>query len=1124
MMSPSGSSRTSARQEKLPMIFRVPIYIAADKGGSFTARPLFFDRPERSDANLNRLVSKLARDVTKAIDEAGKADRHDDCARWSFSPALTQHRLDLQIDLRRRTAKAKYLFVTFRHLGKRLAFTPAVPGLWFEVGRNADLKTRARDVLTDYWRTRERDDEDAQPEATSLAGKAWVQTLELSPHPAVLKPKQPKFKFLSLGDDSPTDGGTELHRVGRCLDWLYPDELDRAHLRDAEVRELADLLAAGDRRPVLLVGPRQAGKTTIVHEVVYRRVAARQSPFVNRDCVWLLSPQRLISGMSYVGQWEARLLAILKHARKKHHVLYFDDLVGLFVAGISAVSTLSAAQVLKPYLERRDVRAVGEITPEGLRVLQERDRSFADLFHILPVREPPDADNLRILIGVQRRLEGKHRCGFDLDVLPTVIDLQRRYDRTAAFPGKAARMLTRLAVKAETNPLADGEPATDKPDPFAPTSVVTRDRVLQEFQAQSGLSLAFVDRRARLDRADILAALSAQVIGQAEAVEAAADVIAVAKARLNDPDRPLAAFLFLGPTGVGKTETAKAVARYLFGDADRLLRFDMNEYVNPGSAARLVGTFQQPEGLLTAAVRRQPFAVVLFDEIEKADPEVSDLLLQVLGEGRLTDALGRTADLTNALVILTSNLGVREAEAQIGFRDGASAAASYTNAAERFFRPEFFNRLDRVIPFGRLSRDHMRKIAERLVNDVLHREGFRQRRCVLDVTPAALDRVIDAGYDPALGARAMKRAVERQLTQPAAARLAELPVDRVTIVNVYALGEGNESLSGRPNGLPNDLAVDVRALEFAAPLLARADADLPPLHRLEQIDAELGRMEDDLAALRPTGPVSARRVTPEHERYFVLRHAADALGDDLDRLFDQYEGDRLARLESRQPDALGRRSRYRAIKLRSITNYDRPTVPPGRSILAAQTMEEALRELAGTAEPEPGDADLLDLERRLALLRLMAAAPPDERPTYLWVRGHPTGAPCPAADQLAALYRTGWADGLEVEVEEVRGATGLAASDQLLLVRGIHARPLARTEAGTHLFCPAHGNVAPVRVEVIDRWPFVPDDPFAFGPVLRTYVGGGSTIDLRTGLVAPTAVAAEALRTFTLARLAAGTR
>src|SRR5207237_8287959 len=153
-----------------------------------------------------------------------------------------------------------------------------------------------------------------------------------------------------------------------------------------------------------------AGKTTVLHEVVYRRVAERKSPFVNRQCVWLVSPQRLISGMSYVGQWEARLLAILRHARKRDHVLYFDDLVGLFLAGISASSTLSAAQVMKPYLERRDVRVVGEITPEALRVLQERDRSFADLFHILPVREQSDADNLRILIAVQRRLKGKYLC------------------------------------------------------------------------------------------------------------------------------------------------------------------------------------------------------------------------------------------------------------------------------------------------------------------------------------------------------------------------------------------------------------------------------------------------------------------------------------------------------------------------------------------------------------------------------------------------------------------------------------------------------------------------------------------------------------------------------------------
>jgi ATP-dependent Clp protease ATP-binding subunit ClpA len=938
----------------------------------------------------------------------------------------------------------------------------------------------------------------------ALGGKAWLQSLELSVYPPIKKPTAPKFKFLSLGDDSPVDGAAELQRVGRCLDWLYPDELERAVLRDAEVKELFELLAAHDRRPILLVGQRQAGKTTVLHEVVYRRVADKRSPFINRGCVWLVSPQRLISGMSYVGQWEARLLAILKHAKKRQHVLYFDDLVGLFLAGISASSTLSAAQVMKPYLERRDFRVVGEITPEALRVMQERDRSFADLFHILPIREPGDADMLRVLIGVQRRLEAKHRCGFDLDALPAVIDLERRYERTAAFPGKAARRLTRLAVKADADRRAE-LPGDEKRDPFGPLSLVTRDGALKDFQAQSGLSLAFLDRRARLDRGEILSALKSQVIGQDEAIEAAADVIAIAKARLNDPERPLAAFLFLGPTGVGKTETAKAVARYLFADADRLLRFDMNEYVNEGSAARLVGTFTQPEGLLTAAIRRQPFAVVLLDEIEKADPEVFDLLLQVLGEGRLTDALGRTADFTNAIVILTSNLGVREAEAQIGFREGGAAAAhSYTKAAEKFFRPEFFNRLDRVIPFRRLSREHTRRIAERLVNDVLEREGFRQRKCVLNVTPAALERVIDAGFDPTLGARAMKRAVEQQLTQPAAARLAALPVDRFTIVNVFATDT-------------SDLQVDIRAVDMLSRLPPRPAPELDPLDRLEQLDAILGRIEDDFAHLRPSGSITSGRVTSEQERYFALRELADSLGEELDKLFDRYTDDRLSRLESRQPEAIGRRSRYRAIKVHSLS-LDWNEQQPSRSLLSAQSMEEALRELAETAEPVPGDEDLVDLERRLSLLHLMATASPDDHPTYVWIRGHPTGSPCPSADSLANLYLSNWSTGLGIEIESVRSPVCLLRSDRLLHVRGFHARPLALIEAGTHLFCPAHGNVAPVRVDIIDRWPFAPVDPFAFGPMLRTYAEDGSIIDWRTGLVASKDDEA-ALRTFTLAAL-----
>jgi len=204
------------------------------------------------------------------------------------------------------------------------------------------------------------------------------------------------------------------------------------------------------------------------------------------------------------------------------------------------------------------------------------------------------------------------------------------------------------------------------------------------------------------------------------ALRALADVVAIAKARLNDPGRPLGTFCFLGPTGVGKTAAAKALARYLYGGDARLLRFDMNEYLDPASPARLIGTFARPEGLLTAAVRRQPYCVLLLDEIEKAHPAVFDLLLQVLGEGRLTDALGRTADFTSAVVIMTSNLGARAASAAaFGLRPvGASRNETYLDAARAFFRPEFFNRIDRVVPFDPLDRAQVAAIADRLIADL----------------------------------------------------------------------------------------------------------------------------------------------------------------------------------------------------------------------------------------------------------------------------------------------------------------------------------------------------------------------------------------------------------------------
>jgi ATP-dependent Clp protease ATP-binding subunit ClpA len=391
---------------------------------------------------------------------------------------------------------------------------------------------------------------------------------------------------------------------------------------------------------------------------------------------------------------------------------------------------------MRPWLEKRRVRVIAEITPGSWRVLREKDRAFAELFQVIPVNEPPEHETLRILINVARQLEEAHRCNFSLDVVPAAYELQRRYGGDAAFPGKAARFLKRLAVR-----FAGGE--------------VNHWQVLNEFHQQSGLQIALLDKAMLMERSAIIGILRQSLAGQDHALNAFADVLLTLKARLNDPHRPLAVLLLLGPTGVGKTQAARALATYLFGSSERLLRFDMNEYVEAGSALRLTGSPRDPEGLLTSAVRRQPFSVVLFDEIEKGAPEVFDLLLGALDEGRLTDSLGRVTDFTQTVILLTSNLGAREARARLGFgafEDG-SEEAIYISAAEKFFRPEFFNRLDRVIPFRSLDRAELEKITRQLINNLLARDGLQRRDGLLNVTPEALKRLAELGHHPQLGAR-----------------------------------------------------------------------------------------------------------------------------------------------------------------------------------------------------------------------------------------------------------------------------------------------------------------------------------------------------------------------------------
>lgn len=1110
------------------MNFTIPIYIEErrEKRRSFplySVRPLFFEKPVRRGEKLQRALTRLAGDLRAVILGEARSWRQDNLASWSDCPNFEEHDVQLSIRLRRAAAKTRFLLISINALDRRIVFTPSVPDFWFEVRRGQDLNERAEEALTHYFREREKNTEaPVRPEKVGHTGTARVSFMELSVATEKAKPQVDRPSLALLGGEEQVSGAEEFENIGRSLNAMFPDELDRAALREHEVGELTRLLQSPDRRPILLLGPRKAGKTAVLHEAVYRRTEAGGKKFGAGRQVWLISPQRLISGMTHVGQWERRLLAILKEADERDHVLYFDDLLGLYVAGLSSSSDLNAAQVMKPHLDQRKFRLLAEMEPEAFRKLQEKDRSFADLFHVIPIRETNDRDTRRILISTQRQLEERHRCRFNLDVIPAIFELQRRYAGDQAFPGKAAGFLNQLAAKHRERD-------------------IDRDTALSAFQEKSGLPRSFLDSQQKLSREDIRNTLATRIIGQPSPLDALADVISTAKARLNDPTRPLSSLLFLGPTGVGKTQCAKAAAEYLFGHASRLVRFDMNEYIDGYSVARLVGTFHEPEGLLTSAVRRQPFCVLLFDEIEKAHPAVFDVLLAALGEGRLTDALGRTANFTNCIVILTSNLGVRESRSKLGFgADNADASKVFTEAAEKFFRPEFFNRLDRVVPFGVLSREHIEKISRELIADVFERDGLRQRKCVLQIHDDAMALLVEQGCQPQLGARALKRVVEKQIAQPLAVRIAALAPGAPMLASLFPRG--------------NEIAVKIEPL-VNAPKNRRPTFLAHPEVAAETVAAMTSaqrRIEARIGELEPAGTVPLDDVSAEQRIYFALREQFKRVDGMVRRRSSSLRSSGAPRMADNPNRPRLRPSRRPGVDYASGTAY--------KQLAAADHMQATLDELATDEDALEKTGDLEEVAGELALLDLMAATAgcservalafkvSQRRPSFqmaqIFVDHHEL------LDQL-------W--GIEPVIQGAKGPEELrdymsycmdVIRDRdampLLEISGAYAAAIGRAIEGTHLILQRDGNLTPVQVFAInlegeadarDAWKErleeqrswmaalargeagPDDDPLAIAPVVRRYEENGPTLDLRTGCVTREWPTAQDLRTFLLEQL-----
>lgn len=1018
-------------------------------------RPLFFAQPVEQAESLQRALNKLANALRGQIETLGAEARHDGVAAVCFAPTIDGKTIDFRLNLGAENFDCRYFFVRFAAFGKRLAFSPNVPEMWFELERGEDLTIRAAEVFDDYFRKLERRDGrgSQNPESFNSAGKTWLTSVDFDVFlPQKFEQKEENF-FAFLGVQTVANGADELRKTGRNLDSLYPNDLERTAGREKEIEKLTELLDSADQRPILIVGKNKTGKTALVHEYVFRSVEKRKSPRSSERNTWLLAPQRLIAGMMYVGQWEERLLAILKEAKERQHLLYFEDLLGLFFAGQSRDSDLSMAQVVKPYIERRDIRILGEITPEAFRVLQERDRSFADLFQILRVAETTDDETLKIILNVRRSLEQKHECRFALDSLPVALDLQRRYNREAAFPGKAAAFLKQLAVKFQKKE-------------------VRRDDVLSEFEAKSGMSVAFLDDKTKLDRREIIEKIQTGVIGQTAAIEAAADVISIAKARLNDRSRPLASLLFLGATGVGKTEAAKQIAKYLYGDEDKLLRFDMNEFVSPFDVMRLVGTFDQPEGLLTGAIRRQPFAVILLDEIEKANADVFNLLLQVMGDGRLTDALGRTADFTNAILILTSNLGSREANVKLGFRQTKeSDAGVFRQAAEKFFRPEFFNRFDRVIAFERLSRTEVEQIAEIQMQKVFSRDGLVRRNCKLNIEPAAMRLIVDEGYHPQLGARALKRAIEKYLIQPIAAQISALPPDAPMIIHVSAKDK--------------KIAASVEEIKPAA-----TEKSIWLTHDFTDTNAELDliadaldRIEDKIEFLKPRGEIIPN--DKRQARYFLVYDQLKKVERMIERAEKWHDRDST---ENQKPKVKNQKTTRRLVSLRE-SGID------FRKLLGASNLAFSLKESAAENRTfgERIEDYVQDIWRETALLETLASDIENlenlENEQCVVAVNDSSSISALFTDELLQIYEQFFSKELNLKVLELKTRYRGDKVSRLIL-EGTNARRLCAAEAGTHLVISPNAGFVPLEISV--------NGEPAISGIIRIYEG--RTGDLRHAL------------------------
>ena len=653
-----------------------------------------------------------------------------------------------------------------------------------------------------------------------------------------------------------------LKAFGRDLTKLAKEGgLDPVIGRESEIERVIQILCRRTKNNPVLIGEAGVGKTAIVEGLAQEIVTGNVPELLRDKRVITLDLALMVAGTKYRGQFEERIKAVMDEIRKVKNVILFIDELHTIVGAGSAEGAMDASNIIKPALSRSELQCVGATTLNEFRKYIEKDSALERRFQQVKVEEPSVEDAILILKGLRDKYEAHHKAQYTPEAIEASVKLTARYLTARYLPDKAIDVLDEAGARARIGTMTR-PPAIKQAE--LKIEEINREKVAaisaQDFEKAAALrddekqAKKFLEETLKswrasseekvvvVDDQDIMAVVSkwtgvplqrmeqketekllkmedelkSRVIGQNEAVIAISKALRRSRADLKDPKRPIGSFLFLGPTGVGKTYLARNLAEFMFGDAEALIQIDMSEYMEKFTASRLIGSppgyvGYEEGGQLSEAVRRRPYSVVLFDEVEKAHPDVMNLLLQILEDGTVTDSLGRKIDFRNTIIIMTSNVGASTIKRQTSLGFGAMNAEEsdfegmkekILEESKRFFKPEFLNRLDDLVVFHMLEKVDLNLIVDLEVSKLVKR--LKEKEIVMTLSAEARDLLAEKGFDPAYGARPMRRAVERFLEDPLAEALLRGTVKTGDIVQVVR-NEGSEELvfeSSRPVGEP----------------------------------------------------------------------------------------------------------------------------------------------------------------------------------------------------------------------------------------------------------------------------------------------------------------------------------